>query len=613
MPPQTKVAHTDVVLRLVGESGEGAVSRGDLMVKMLTSMGLDIYTFQTFPAEIKGGTVMYQIRVRSGLILSEGDAVDVLVALNDEGFALFGQGLREDGILLYDSDVFTPEPSLGRTDYALAISTLARTEKDAFRHQVEAEQLKRLPAPKNIVGLGALLRLVNAPLEPAEQYVRDLFGRKGEAIVQMNFSALHSGYNNVGEQIGNKRTPRIFPRDREGEVITVNGNQMLAMGAVAAGMRFYAGYPITPASEIMEYLAKELPRFGGDLIQAEDEVAALGMCLGASYSGVKSMTASSGPGISLMVEQINLGGQAEIPIVIADVQRGGASTGMPTKTSQGDLNLALYGVHNESPRIVLAVTSVEDCFWTTIEAFNLAETYQCPVLLLSDQALATRKCTLRPPDLSQIRVQNRLTPTPDERAEGYYRYKDTESGVSPMSLPGMAMGAYVSTGIEHDESGDPGYTPELATQMKKKRFRKLDTLRHEHGHEFVREWGEPGEAEVGIIAFGSTEGVLREVTERVQAEGYKVAHLHVRLLNPLPVEQIKAFAVRCRRILVPELNFTGQFAGWLRVHTDIKFTAYHKDEGLPFRPYELYQQITMLAGTEEPQPLTAAARIGEKV
>lgn len=596
MPSQIATAQTDVVFRLVGESGEGTVSLGDLAVKMFVTMGLDICTFQTFPAEIKGGTVMYQIRARSGPVPSEGDAVDVLVALNDEGFDLFGSGLREDGILLYDSDVFTPTPSPGRTDYSLPISTLARAEKDAVRHNVEPEQLKRLPAPKNIVGLGALLRLVNAPLEPAEQYIRDLFGRKGEAIVQMNISALHIGAAHVAEQIEGHRLPRVFPVESVEGTITINGNQMLSLGAIAAGMRFYAGYPITPASEIMEYLAKELPRFGGDLIQAEDEIAAIGMCIGASYAGAKAMTASSGPGISLMVEQINLAGQAEIPLVIVDVQRGGASTGMPTKTSQGDLNLALYGVHNESPRIVLAASSVEDCFWTAIEAFNLAEAYQCPVLLLSDQTLATRKKTMLPPDTSRVQVVNRLTPTAEERAEGYTRYKDTETGVSPMSVPGMAQGAYVGTGIEHDETGDPGYTPQLARQMKEKRFRKLETLLRERGEELVRVSGDPGEVEVGIIAFGSTESVISEATERAQAEGYKVAHLHLRLLNPLPVAPIQEFAARCRQILVPELNFTGQLAGWLRVHTDLKFHAYHKDEGIPFLSNEIYRQITMLAG-----------------
>ncbi len=587
---------TDVVLRLVGESGEGTVSLGDLTVQMFVQMGLDIYTYQTFPAEIKGGTVMYQIRAKTGTPLSHGDAADVLVALNDEGFGLFGSALREDGILLYDSDVFQPEPEPGRTDYALPISTLARAEKEAVRHEIEGEQLKRLPAPKNIVGLGALLHLVSAPLDPAEQYIRDLFGRKGEAIVRMNISALHTGANHVEAQIAGRRTPHVYPVARTSPVIRVNGNQMMAMAAIAAGMRFYAGYPITPATEIMEFLAKELPTYGGDVIQAEDEIAALAMCLGASYAGKKAMTATSGPGVSLMVEQINLAGQAEIPVVIVDVQRGGASTGMPTKTSQGDLNLALYGVHNESPRIVLTPSRVSGIFKTTISAFNLAEAYQCPVILLSEQMLATRICTIAPPDLSNLKIENRAMPTPEEREAGYERFADTETGVSPMAIPGMTGGIYTASGIEHDEAGNPGYTPELAMRMKRKRFKKLDACLEERGADFVHTYGDDGEVEVGIIAFGATEGVIREATQRARAEDYKVAHLHLTMLNPLPVDHINAFAARCKRILVPELNWSGQFANWLKVHTDIEFVSFHKDEGVPFIPNEIYQQITALAG-----------------
>ncbi|HEV2472391.1 MAG TPA: hypothetical protein VGS41_06995, partial [Chthonomonadales bacterium] len=388
---------------------------------------------------------------------------------------------------------------------------------------------------------------------------------------------------------------RVTPVDRKADVITINGNSMLAIGALAVGMRFYAGYPITPASEIMEYFARELPRFQGSVVQAEDEIAALGMCLGASYSGVKAMTASSGPGISLMVEQINLAGQAEIPVVIADVQRGGASTGMPTKTSQGDLNLAVYGVHNESPRIVLAASSVQDCFCAAVDAFNLSERYQCPVLLLSDQSLATRKQTIPPPDLSAVTVCDRAAPSAEVLEAGYARYKETATGISPMSTPGTPQGAYISTGIEHDEAGDPGYTADLARRMKEKRFRKLSTLLQEQGDRFVTIWDEGSEFDVGVIAFGSTEGAIREAIRRAASEGYSVGHAHVRLLCPLPAGPIESFAKRCKRLLVPELNFSGQFAGLLRTHTDLKFHSYRRDDGTPLLPNEVYREITRLA------------------
>jgi 2-oxoglutarate ferredoxin oxidoreductase subunit alpha len=570
------------------------------MVEMFTQMGLDIYTFQTFPAEIKGGTVMYQLRARSDVTLSHGDAVDILVALNDVGFALFGSGMRPGGILLYNSDEFTPPPDPDRVDYAIAITTLAKERKEAIRHDLEGEILKRLPAPVNTVGLGALLRLVNAPLSPAEAYLQRVFGRKGAPVVQMNVDALRVGARKVEEQIGDRRTPGVVPVSRTSPRMMVTGNQMLSIGAIAAGMEFFAGYPITPASEIMEFLAKELPAFGGNVIQAEDEIAALGMCLGASFAGVKAMTATSGPGLSLMVEQINLAGQAEIPVVIADVQRGGASTGLPTKTSQGDLNLAIYGMHNESPRAVLGCTCVEDTFWTTVEAFNLAEEYQIPVILLSDQSLATRRSTVPPPDLEHLTTKRRLAPSADDLAAGYKRYADTTDGISPMAVPGTEGGVYTSTGIEHDEMGDPGYTAELAARMKSKRFRKMEALVRAHGRRLTRAWGDAGPVDVGVIAFGSTEGVIREATALARADGLKVAHLHLRLLHPFPTDVVEEFAQRCGRVLVVELNWSGQLADLMRVHTDVAAVRHHRDDGVPFLPSEILDRIRQAAGAGSP-------------
>ncbi len=596
MALQTSELTTDVTIRLVGESGEGTISLGELAAKMLTKLGLEICTFQTFPAEIKGGTVMFQIRARAGEVLTEGDAANILVALTEDGFVSMGGNVAGDGIILYDSDVFTPPTVEGRWLLGMPISTMGKVLKDSLRSELEGDQVARLPAPKNMIGLGALLTLIDAPLTPAEEYIKELFGRKGDAIVRMNQRALNAGADKVKEQLEGRTIPHITAQERTAPIVTVSGNQMIAMGALAAGLGFFGGYPITPATEIMEFLAKELPRFGGDLIQAEDEIAALAMCIGASYAGKKTMTSSSGPGISLMVELINLAGQAEVPVVIVDVQRGGASTGMPTKTSQGDLNLAVYGVHNESPHIVFAAASVEDCFWATIEAFNLAEQCQCAVLLLSEQSLATKKVTIPPPNTAEIRIVNRKTPTEDQLGERYHRYADTLTGVSPMSSPGLPGGAYVATGIEHDELGNPGYTPELARQMKDKRFRKLDTLVREQGSQYAHQFGPAeGPLDVGIIAFGSTEGVIREATAAAAATGLKVGHLHLRLLNPLPIEQVEEFASRCKQILVPELNYTGQLAGWLRSQVGLKLHTYHKDEGVPFVAKELIEEIKSVA------------------
>lgn len=590
----TASAVTDFVVRFVGESGEGTVTLGDSAVRRFTALGLDVCTFQTFPAEIKGGTVMYQIRAATSRPLSHGDHVDIMVALNHDGFRQFNTGIDEHTIVLFNSDAFRPEPMPGRLEIALPITSLAHAQKEAVRHEVSAEILKRLPAPVNTVGLGALLRLLGAPLQPAEDDLRRTFTRKGAAVVQMNVAALHAGADAVPDSAV-ARIGSITPQPRTSPVMTVNGNQMIALGALAGGVQFFSGYPITPSTEIMETLARELPQFGGRLVQAEDEMAALGMCLGASFGGAKSMTATSGPGLSLMVEQVNLAGQAEIPVVLVDVQRGGASTGMPTKTSQGDLHLASVGVHNESPRIVLAAAGIEDCFWIMVEAFNLAEAYQCPVIVLSDQSLATRKATIRPPDLSRVAVRNRVMPDADALRSGYARYEDTSTGVSPMSTPGMVGGAYVATGIEHDEGGHPGYSRDLANQMKLKRFRKMETLAASRGADFVNTWGDEGQVDVGVISFGSTEDVLREAIDRARATGCRVAHLHLRMLLPMPVDVVHAFAERCRELLVPELDFSGQLAGMLRSTTGVRPQTYHRDDGEPFTPREICEQVTRLA------------------
>ncbi|NUQ70583.1 MAG: 2-oxoacid:acceptor oxidoreductase subunit alpha [Chthonomonadales bacterium] len=590
----TSAAATDVVIRLVGESGEGTVTLGDVMVEMFTQMGLDIYTFQTFPAEIKGGTVMYQIRARSGTTLSPGDSVQILVALNKAGFSLFGTGLADGSILLYNSDVFSPPPDPNRVDISLPVTTLAREQKEAVRHEISGEALKRLPAPINTVGLGALMTLVNAPLEPAEAYLNKVFGRKGEAVVRMNISALRIGAEHVRAQIGEHRLPSVFPKPILAPRMMVTGNQMTSIGSLAAGLQFYAGYPITPATEIMEFLARELPAFGGTLVQAEDEIAALAMCIGAANAGAKAMTATSGPGLSLMAELLNLAGQAEIPVVVIDVQRGGASTGLPTKASQGDLNLAIYGMHNESPRIVIGSTSVEDAFWTAIEAMNLAEEYQVPVILLSDQSLATRRSTVPPPEISNISITNRLLPSEDELGPDYHRYRDTPNGISPMALPGMIGGMYTTTGIEHNEKGDPAYTPENATKMKAKRFRKMDAVIEKHGERLVRHWGVGGDADIGIIAYGSLEGIVREATQRALDDGINVAHLHLRLLQPFPTEVVQQFAARCRTLLVPEMTWSGQLANWILINTGLNVERLTKDDGIPFRPSQVYARIRSL-------------------
>lgn len=571
---------TDFVVRLAGESGEGVLSLGETLTTALARLGYEVYTFRTYPAEIKGGTVLYQVRVANHVLLSYGSGVDVLVALNEEGYRENVASLRAGGTLIYDSDNVPTHDLPNHRVIPVPIGTIAKETGSMLT--------------KNMVALGAILRYLGAPVEAGEKIAEQTFKRKGEEVVQRNYQALHAGYNYISDHT-DRWTPLLGGIDRiNPDRLIINGNEALALGAVHGGLTFYAGYPITPATDIMEVLAPILPQFGGVVVQAEDEISALGMVLGASFAGKRAMTATSGPGFSLMVEQINLAAQAEIPAVIVDVQRGGASTGLPTKTSQGDLNLALYGVHNESPRVVMAPTSVEDCFYLIQHALNVAERYQLPVIVLSDQSLAHRRCTIPKPDLARVPRWERILADVSTNG-GYARYAITETGISPMAIPGTPGKAYMATGIEHNEWSDPTYTPENLQTMKSKRFRKLQHLSEQYAEQFVRVWGEPDGADVGIIGWGSTEGVIREAIQLAEREGVKAAALYPKMLMPLPVKCIEEFAGKVKRVLVPEKNFTGQFAAYLRSQTSIEPLSYAKDTGLPFDPEEIKEEIIRVA------------------
>jgi 2-oxoglutarate ferredoxin oxidoreductase subunit alpha len=358
---------------------------------------------------------------------------------------------------------------------------------------------------------------------------------------------------------------------------------------IAAGCRFVAGYPITPATDILEELTEELPKFGGTGIQAEDEMAALAACIGASFAGQRAFTCTSGPGFTLMAELYNLASMAELPVVIADIQRAGPSTGMPTKAEQSDLFHALFSGHGEAPRVVLATANVADCFSLTVLAFNIAEKYQLPVILMSDQALSSRAEGIEPIDLSTIRLEERLKPTA-EQLQDYKRYVITETGVSPMAIPGESgpRGIYCARGIEHNEHGVPNYEPATHREMTRKRFRKLQAMLRDLPP--PRVYG-PADAEVGVIGWGSTEGAIREALGMAAGKGIRVAALHLTVLNPLQDEPIKAFLRGKKRIVIPEMNYNGQLAYILRARYLIDPIQLDICEGRPIKVVEILQAI----------------------
>jgi 2-oxoglutarate ferredoxin oxidoreductase subunit alpha len=566
---------SDLIVRIGGEGGEGVISSGEILTKAMARAGWNVFTFRTYPAEIRGGVAMFQLRVASQPIYSQGGKADLFIAFNGEALEQYLPELRPGGALLFDPEqAHAPEEGAYHV-LPVPLNRLAREAGSVLT--------------KNIVAVGALSKAFDVDPEIFRQLIRDQWLRKGERVVEMNYRALEVGRQAVVEAGGAEGVAlEAVPPNGE-ELMIISGNQAVGLGAIVAGCRFCAGYPITPATPLFEFLIAELPKFGGGTFQAEDEMAALGACLGASFSGIKAMTCTSGPGISLMSELINHASMLELPVVVVDVQRAGPSTGMPTKTEQGDLKFAIYGTTGESPRIVLAPTSVEDCIYQTVRAFNLSERYQMPAIILSDQAMAYRTQNVKLPDLSMIDVDERILAGDGELSD-YRRFRLTETGVSPMTVPGMEGGAYLATGLEHDETGAPKYTPEAHKTMTAKRFRKLATLADELASDPQPYYGSD-KARIGVIGWGSTEGAIREARYRAEEAGIPIKHLHPRVVSPLPEKRIAEFLRGLETIIIPEENFTGQFAHFVKAKFGIRPIEVHKAEGIPLTPEEILDAI----------------------
>jgi 2-oxoglutarate ferredoxin oxidoreductase subunit alpha len=577
----------DLVIRVAGEAGEGVQSTGILLAQATARAGFHVITFWTVPAEIKGGHALFQVRLGDHPLYAQGDQIDILLAFNQEAYDRNTAELRDGGLLLYDSAEFTPPESTKWRQLAVPLTDIAKN------------QLK-FELGKNVVAVGVCAGLFRLPTHYAEKLLRDRWQRKGEEIVQINMRALQAGMDYVDANVPNRDEFTMAPPPVRENTIVLSGSQSLSLGALAAGCNFFAGYPITPASDVMEFLATELPKVGGTVIQAEDEMAAIAMCLGASYSGRKVITSTAGPGMSLMVEALGLGTMAELPLVVVDAQRAGPSTGLPTRHEQGDLYLAALGGHGEVPRIVLATTSVEDSFHQAVNAFNLSEKYQCPVILMSDTVLMMRMEAIAKPDLEQVQVENRLLYRPNGNGNGnghapvhpeeggYLRYAPTENGVSPMSLPGTAGGQYVATGLEHNETGRPRYDPKTHIRMTDKRFKKLEVAMWDAPE--AERYGDPT-ADVGVVTWGTTMGNVKEAIDVLAARGVKVDAIAPKMLWPLPDHQLREFVMSKRKVIVPEVNYSGQLAMLLAARYRNDVVRLNIYGGMPFKVSEIVEFI----------------------
>ncbi|KIL44960.1 2-oxoacid:acceptor oxidoreductase subunit alpha [Jeotgalibacillus soli] len=564
-----------------GQQGEGIESTGEIFSMAMNRLGYYLYGYRHFSSRIKGGHTNNKIRVSTKQIRSVSDDLDILVAFDQETIDVNYQELHNNGIIIADAKFKPVNPDDSRAGLYIVPFTEAAAELGTS-------------LMKNMVAVGATCVIMNLPISVFRDVVEEIFGRKGAMVVEKNMEAIQKGYELMTELLGDKAGSLELDQADGKQRMFMIGNDAIALGALAGGARFMPAYPITPASEIMEYLIKKLPAVGGTVIQTEDEIAAATMAIGSNYAGVRALTASAGPGLSLMMEAIGLSGMTEQPLVIVDTQRGGPSTGLPTKQEQSDLMQMIYGTHGEIPKIVLAPSTAEEAFYDTIEAFNLAEEYQCPVIILSDLQLSLGKQTVEPLDHSKINIKRgKLVKNEQELAEleskeYFKRYEVTEDGISPRVLPGTKNGIHHVTGVEHDETGKPSESALNRQMQMDKRMRKLDSVKLSNAIDAANALHE--EADLLLVGFNSTRGVLEEALTRLEEEGLKVNHAHVRLLHPFPTGELSPLMEKAKHVAVVEHNATGQLASIIKMNVGMpqKIHSVKKYDGNPFLPHEIH-------------------------
>jgi 2-oxoglutarate ferredoxin oxidoreductase subunit alpha len=548
----------DLTFAIVGSGGDGVITVGDMMAQAGASKGLHVMKVEAYGPQIRGGESSCTVRLSADPIFAQGDLVQVLVVFNWADFGQFrGEILAaEDCVVLYEATDETP-----RDEIDLGPVEEVRWVPVPFIEL--AKEAAGTTLAKNIVTLGLLGELFNLPKDAMESAVKTKFTKKKKEVLEANLKGFQAGVDyakKVEDEAAGKRLQYT-----EGEpMLLMSGNELSAIAALHAGCRFFAGYPITPSSEVLHLLSELMPKVGGYLVQTEDELSAIGAVIGGSFAGVKSMTATSGPGLALMTEMLGLASMAEIPAVIIDVQRGGPSTGLPTKSEQSDLWQALWGSHGDAPRVVLAPADVEDCFHATVAAFNIAEEAQMPVIVLSDQFIAQRRETLSMLTLDHEVIGRQVPSAGDLR--DYKRYKETKSGISPMSWPGMKGGEYQTNGLEHTEDGSPSSMHLIHEKMNAKRYRKLRLVRDKYA--YYRRYGAE-KADLGIICWGSSKGPVKEAVLAANGRGERVAAFVPQLLYPFPTAQFQEFLKSVREVIVMELSYSAQFYKYLQTFLEL--------------------------------------------
>ena len=579
----------DFVVRIGGAAGDGVSSTGEVFARTLSRSGFHCYGLNSYQSAIRGGHVWFQVRGSTQKVTNQGDSVDVIIALNSETAEIHSPFLSEGGVVIYDKSKVKFSPNLVPSNAKALGMPLGEISR----------QYEKNPIMQNTVALGATLYLLGFDLKVFEGVLSDVFGKKKQNVIDANIKAASSGYDYAKASFP-QLSVKVKPPEDPHPKMLMTGNQAIALGAAMAGCKFYAAYPMTPASSILHWMAAHAVKCGIAVKQAEDELAVINMGIGAAHAGARSMVGTSGGGFSLMVEALGMAGMTETPIVIVDSQRAGPSTGLPTKTEQGDLNMMLGASQGDFPRIVLAPITVEDAYYATIEAFNLAERFQCPVIIASDLLLSEHIESVD--ELSdKVVIDRGDLVTSASGNEPYLRFKVTESGISPRAIPGTPGTIYVAASDEHEESGVvvsdvfsgiPKYVKERERQMDK-RMRKLEVARNEMSA--PKMFG-PADANLTLVCWGSTFGVAQEAAEALTQRGISTNVLAIRNVWPFKGESVLNHLKSAKKLMNIECNYTSQMARLIRAETgfDIRDKMV-KYDGEPIYPNEIVKKAMEVA------------------
>ncbi len=573
----------EFTIRIGGAAGDGISATGEIFARTCSRSGLHTYGLNNYQSAIRGGHVWFQVRAGDSKITSQGDRTDILIAFDSESAEIHAPFVKSGGVIIFEKGKVKVGENLvpeGVKVLSIPLSELAR-------------KFDKNPIMQNTVALGAVLFLLGLNFEVFSSVLTDMFGKKKQTVIDVNIKAARAGMDYATanfESLRTKVTLEANPHPR----LLMTGNQAIGLGAVMAGCKFYAAYPMTPASGILHWMAAHAASEKIVVKQAEDELAVINMGIGAAHAGVRAMVGTSGGGFSLMVEALGLSAMTETPLVIVESQRAGPSTGLPTKTEQGDLNMMTGASQGDFPRIVLAPLSVEDCYYATIEAFNLAERFQCPVIVASDLLLSEHIETVD--ELKTDIVIDRGDLATSSPSDPYLRYKITETGISPRAIPGTAGTMFVAGSDEHTESGVlisdvlsglPKYVKERERQMEK-RMRKVEVARNELTSPKL--YGQP-DANLTLICWGSTYGVALEAAGELTQGGIPTNVYAIRSVMPFKSEEVGSALKGAKRLLAVEANYTGQMARMIRAETGIEIKdKFLKYDGEPIYAYEIVKK-----------------------